>query len=188
MGLQSSFGLLLSVLVWVSNAKYGILPYNSSGSVIPVLDPYDFSFSDGAEIISNPNISIRSGDPYQNTDALAMTWITSPIHKIFAVAFDYQYVSGYTQDGKQQIGANFTLSLHGIAEPTNLYIIYESGHLNNYSYDHCNTCYSPPVRINKTNLNIDVSSDNFIFDIRFQNNDRNMQIALETLNITVYWT
>ena len=69
-----------------------------------------------------------------------------------------------------------------------IYSIYQSPHFRNYSYDKCNTCYSPLVKFKSTDLNINVSNDDFVFQFVFQNNDRNVQLLLDTLNITVFWT
>ena len=172
--------------IYFKNGQASILPYNASGSRIEIDGAYDMVFTGGAGILANPLENIRSGNPNEINNGTAMTFINNKQHRVKNVGIDYQYVSGYGGNNVG-IGANFTLYLR--TDPyKEIYTIYKSPHFRNYSYDECNTCYSPPVRFRSDDMNIDVSDLDFVFEFVFENNDRNVQLLLDTLNITVFWS
>eukprot|EP01084_Bolivina_argentea_P301923 521025_1 len=174
--------------IYFKNAQTQMLPYYVNGSSVPISGSYDMSFTGGAIILEDPLECIRSGSPEQINNGTVITLVTNKEHQIKYVSLDYQYITQYGGNGVG-IGANFSLYLHQkpYSNQQN-YIIYKSPHFTNYSYDVCDTCYSPPVRVKSNDLNIDVSNNNFVFEFVFQNNDRNVQLLLSSLNITVFWT
>ena len=80
--MQTLWIICIVVLVLGCDA---VLPYNASGSSVPLQDPYDLSFSNGATLISNPTTSIRSGDPNQVSTATSMAYISNSMHKIVVI-------------------------------------------------------------------------------------------------------
>eukprot|EP00483_Globobulimina_turgida_P012424 UN12447 len=173
--------------IYFKNGGENILPYNPSGSTIKISGAYDMVFTGGAGILANPLEAIRSGDPGQKNNGTVETFIYNTQHGIQSVELDYQYVSGYGQNG-QGTGAQFNLYLTTSPYVAGTqHLIYTSPHFTDYSYDQCNTCYSPPVKFKTSgNLNVDVSKNYYVFQFVFIDNDRNVQLLLSSFNLTVY--
>jgi len=158
--------------------------YNPTGSVLAGSSPSDFSLTGGASVVPNGNDeNIRSGEPGETTTVTWDTPVQDNTHVIQSVQFSYRYVTGYGSAG-QHTGVVMSLEVAdscGGSPQT----IYKSPELVNYSFDSCNTCYSPPQVVNVGSLNIAVTTQKS-FSISFQNNNRNVQLLLP-MNITVNW-
>ena len=169
-----------------TGAGGGTVGYNASGSVLPGATQ-DFSLGGGSGIVTNgPGVNIRSGDPGQTTLAVwrVAAKDVAP-HRVTGATLSYQYVAGYGADGAPG-GATLSLvatQACGVREQ----ILYTSPALEHYPYDQCNTCYSPPQIVNlpRGSFNVDVANAT-TFEIRFVNNNRNVQILLP-LPLTLFW-
>jgi len=153
--------------------------YNAAGSVVPSSTNGDFLCSGGASVISNPTLSLRSGNPNEVNSVYLTTGIQDDTHPIDGLTLQYSYVTGYGSG----TGTNFTISLESAngADTT----IYNSPQLTDYSYDSCNTCYSPPVAVSKLGLGLSATSMVRVKFV-FQDNSKNVQLKLP-INVTVHW-
>ena len=176
------------------------VPYSADGARLPTQEEKDFTFASGISTAEELGMllggagptgskkagvtDIRSGNPGEVTSATVSHAIESASHYISHVHFTYQYAAGYTDAAK----AATTLSLLLVDSVTGLDLqtIYQSPPLANYSIDHY-TGYSPLTHFHSGDLRID--SPHAIFAVlRFQNNERNVQVPMDTLNITIVWS
>jgi len=137
----------------------------------------NFLCTGGAGVVSNPTLSLRSGNPSETNTADLDTLIQDDTHNIDGLTLQYSYVTGYGSG----TGTNFTISLVGATTA----VIYTSPQLTDYSYDSCNTCYSPPVSVSKLGLNL-VAKTAVKIRFTFQDNQKNVQLKLG-FNATIHW-
>jgi hypothetical protein len=141
---------------------------HAGGATLKAECHMDWVLQGGAQVQANPVLSIRSGSPKQTTSAVVAQTLTAG-STITSLAFSYQYLTGFGSSGK---GSDFTVKIAGKA-------VYASGELSNYTYTANHSGYSPPVVIRLTNLMIAVPSGaTSRIEINFNNNDRNVQLAL----------
>lgn len=101
-----------------------------------------------------------------------------------------RYVAGYGGDGAP---GGTTLSLVALAAgpcgPPGgalLATLYTSPPLSHFPFDTCNTCYSPPINVTASGLNLS-AKDGVVFALRFNDNARNVQLRLP-INLAVDWS
>lgn len=190
---------------WGSDAKT-IEPcvYDPNGATMSTADATDFVFASNEvdegflEVLgimvggAGPADSkkagvtdIRSGNPGEVTSAAVAHPIASQGHYISSVSFTYQYVAGYGAAGAP---GGSTLSLVLVDSQTGLDVqsLYSSPPLADYFYDFF-TGYSPAVVTEIKDLRVDCQHAMQMV-LRFQNNQRNLQIPLDTLKITIGWS
>jgi hypothetical protein len=153
--------------------------YNAAGSVVPTSTSGDFMCQGGASVVSNPTLSLRSGNPNEVNTVYLTTAIQDDTHAVDGLTLDYSYVTGYGSG----TGTNFSIYFESSSGTDTL--IYASPRLTDYSYDSCNTCYSPPVAVSKTGLGLSATQMVRVKFV-FQDNDKNVQLKLN-LNTTVHW-
>lgn len=121
--------------------------------------------------------------------------LDSPImdkaHYITGFKFGYSYVSGYGRDPSTSgRGANFSLILGSCRDLSSAAtLLYASPELVDYPYDKCRawpSCYSPEVSAEVKDLKV-ATSQPLRLALKFQNNDRNLQIHLP-LNVSLSWS
>ena len=137
----------------------------------------DLVMSGGAQVIANPLSSIRSGNPGQRSVAA----IKVPLSKgivLTSLSFEYRYITGFGAAGTGS-GSNFTIQAAGLD-------LYTSPHLTDYAYSDNRSNYSKPVPVRAAGLSIKVpSTGDSRLEIRFDNNDRNVQLLLPIqVNVT----
>jgi len=122
-------------------------------------------------------MNLRSGERGQHTAAV-MSRPFEGKQRLKSIAFAYRYVVGFGKEGGA-VGAQMSLTLETDLEclGQNSTVLYTSPRLMAPSYDKCHTCYSEPVNVSVSNLDIDVSSAAAIA-LRFDNGDHNLQILL----------
>merc|ERR1719469_566099 len=173
--------------------------YSNDGAQLPTQDANDFVFASGestAEVLgllvggANTAASkkqgvtdVRSGNPGEVTTATVGHAIESAGHYITNVDFTYQYVAGYGVDG---VATTLSLVLVDSVTGLDLQTVYESPPLADYSFDQF-VGYSPLIVAHASDLKIN-SPHAMLMVLRFQNNQRNAQIPLDTLNISVAWS
>jgi len=167
--------------IYFNTTGMSIVPYNPAGSTIPSDSAMDWLCSGGAAVVSNPDLSLRSGNPNEINTVYLETGVEDSTHIVTQIKFAYSYVTGYSGGVK---GSNFSVSFEDISTGATV-LLYNSPVLTDYSYDKCNTCYSPPVTVTKSNLNLAVKTPQRVKFV-FQNNDRNIQILLN-INFVVSW-
>jgi len=178
--------LRMSELPWTTRPPCGTpIGFNASGSILTS----NFDTYGGAGIVSNgPLNNLRSGDPGDISTAAFVAIVIDPVHTVASVILNYQYVAGYGGDGAP--GAT-VLELVALtpgpcgSQGKEIISLYKSEALSHYPFDVCNTCYSPPMNISVTGLNMNVAGG-VIFALRFTDNERNVQLKLP-LTATVGW-
>jgi len=184
-GTDVSFIPLLNVVsqhytIYFNTSGIPFVSYNTAGSLIPTSTSADFLCYGGASTISNPTLSLRSGNPNETNTVYLLTAVQDATHLVDGLTLSYSYVTGYGNG----VGANFTISFENLVSGANT-VIYTSPRLTDYSYDQCNTCYSPPVSVSKLGLGLSATS---LVRVKFvfQDNDKNVQLKLN-FNATVHW-
>jgi len=185
-GTTTNFVALLNVIsehftIYFNTSVAPVIHYNASGSVVPTSESSDFLCSGGAGVLSNPTLSLRSGNPQETNTVYLLTGIQDATHAVDGLTLSYSYVTGYGTGGT---GSNFTISFENTITKADT-VVYQSPHLTDYPYDQCNSCYSPLVSVSKTGLNLAVTDTTRVKFV-FQDNDRNVQLKLN-FNATVHW-
>ena len=120
--------------------------------------------------ISSPLPCIRSGSPGQHsvaTFSLPLGAGTTVTH----VSFDYRYEVGFGAPAPG-VGTNFTLVAAGTP-------VYASPQYDDYPYSKSHPNYSLPVEVSATtSINVPSSGPLSRLEIKFDNNDRNIQLLL----------
>jgi hypothetical protein len=152
----------------------------------------DFTLDGFASIEPNGDAdNIRSGDPGDVSDVAWSVSAQDASHSIVGVEFAYQYVAGYGGNGAPGGAVMELIAVTpgacgiGPGELPVVSTLYTSPPLVNYSYDVCNTCYSPPVSVVRSSLNLN-ATQGLLFALRFTDNQRNVQLKLP-MNLTVTW-
>jgi len=174
-----------AVYFHTSGSSGSVVHYDARGSVLPS-GSANFRVTGGASLTPNGrDTNIRSGEPGETSSAIWTTAVQDPTHVVSGVDLTYRYVSGYGPAGRH-VGSVFSIVIMDQCGGTSQ-VLYTSPELVDYSFDSCNTCYSPPqvVRINPGTLHISVTNP-MVLGLSFKNNDRNVQFLLP-LNATVYW-
>jgi len=184
-GKDTSFIVLLNAInehytIYFNTSDIPVIHYNAAGSVVPSSTSYDLLTSGGASVISNPTLSLRSGNPNEVNTVYLATAIQDATHQVDGLTLSYSYVTGYGSG----VGTNFTISFSNLNTGTDT-LVYASPHYTDYSYDSCNTCYSPLVTVSKLGLNL-AATDMLRVKFVFQDNDKNIQLKLD-FNATVHW-
>jgi hypothetical protein len=133
--------------------------------------------------------ALRSGGPNHTSTCTFPYEVLTPGSTVTAVAIDYRYIVGY-EKAPSGLGSNFTFSIVSDATPDGALgtVLYSSPHLTEYSYALNEKNYStpmpirwtgsvkvPPVPAGHTNRTRWGTSR---LRLTFQNNDRNVQIAV----------
>jgi hypothetical protein len=142
-----------------------------------LLSATDFILSGGAQVLANPLISLRSGNPGQRSVA-AISIPLSPGIIIKRVSFDYSYTVGFGAAGAGN-GSNFTLRAAGME-------VYASPCYTDYPYSKVHPNYSQPIAVNvPVSIQIPPGDGKPRLEFDFDNNDRNIQLQLPLrLNIS----
>jgi hypothetical protein len=133
-----------------------------------LLSATDFILSGGAQVLANPVISLRSGNPGQRSVAAISIPLSSGT-TLKHVSFEYSYTVGFGAAGTGN-GSNFTVRAAGTE-------VYASPHCTDYPYSKAHPNYSHPVAVNvPVSIQIPAGKSHLEFD--FDNNDRNLQLKL----------
>merc|ERR1711957_1118025 len=164
--------------VWELEAANNIpqpIPVINSSTAMFAASVANLEFANGATGGGAP--SIRSGNPGQSTSVTLWADIADSAKRLATLSFSYRYVSGYGK-ADERMGTNFTVVLRDLDENLEDVLVYKSPELKDYSYDACRTCYSPqmPVVANLSNA-ISIGT-NYSIALLFDNNDRNIELAL----------
>jgi len=160
-----------------NNAPLPIPVINSSTAMFAA-SAANLEFANGA---TNDGATIRSGNPGQSTSVTLRADIVDSATRLATLSFSYRYVSGYGK-ADERMGTNFTVVLRDLDENLEDVLVYNSPELKDYPYDGnaggCHTCYSPemPVVANLSNA-ISIGT-NYTIAFLFDNNDRNIELAL----------
>ena len=119
---------------------------------------------------SNPIHSYRSGNPHDHTFFKLVRKLV-PGSTVTGLSFSYSYITGFSSG----VGSNFSVSVAGT-------VVYSSPHLTDYMYAHNRSNYSKPVPVHVHGVSIQVPANATSYvAIEFDNNDRNIQLALPML-------
>lgn len=167
---------------------------NPAGANVPTtkLDS-EAEFQNGASIVGSRTgglKDIRSGTPGQNTSVVILHLLQGLGHYIKTVDMTYRYAAGYSPPKNQtKLGSIFSLALVDASTQNILQTIYTSPVLDKYSFDDFHG-YSPPINVSISNLKVP-NSKPVLLVLKFQNNQRNLQIQLDKfvgLGLIVHWT
>ena len=154
----------------------------------------DWIFADGAGLSPNRNQSaggnandIRSGAPGQASMALVSHPLNSDGHLLSSIAFSFQYVAGYTPPaGASANASTLSVALVDALNRSVVEVVYTSPPLGDFSFDHF-TGYSPPIAWQRTGLSI-AWPRSLCLALLFDNRQRNVQLPLSTLSLSVAWS
>ena len=136
----------------------------------------DLTLSGGATVISEGfDTCLRSGSPHQTPVVEIVKPLASGV-TVQSLSFAFEYTAGWSGAG----GSNFSL----VVGET---VLYASSALGKYTYKKAAPGdYSPPIIAQATGLSIALPKSGVSrIELRFQNNDRNVQLRLPlTFNIT----
>ena len=107
--------------------------------------------------------------------------------RLASVSFSYRFVVGYggpntTQGASLSLGWLTALDCPGTAA---MEVLYTSPRWNEPRWDACHECYSEPMQVNVTGLDLD-AADGGALTLRFDNGDHNLQLLLP-LSFTLGW-
>ena len=130
---------------------------------------------------------LRSGSPGAISTAMASHPLNSLGHLLTAVSFRFQYVAGYDPGpGKHADAPTLRLVLVDALNATEVASLYSSPPLGNYSYDRF-TGYSPPITVRASGLAV-AWPRSLRLAIVFDNHQRNLQVPLASLLLSVEWS
>ena len=169
------------------------VPYAPGTVAVPSAGD-DMTFAGGSALAASklPQATndIRSGDPHLSTVARLSSALEGGGHYLEDVSLSFRYVAGYTPPaGTAAAGSTVDLVLVDTATQRDVATVWRSPVLDAYSYDNY-TGYSPPVTASGTGLHV-ANWQPLSLELRFTNNDRNLQLALvpgQDLNVTVRWS
>ena len=126
----------------------------------------DLQLGGGATVVANPLLSLRSGEPHEQSVAtfsvpLSVGATLTDMH------FSYLYTSGFSGGN----GTNFSLVMAGTT-------VYRSPRLVEYAYSKTHPNFSTSVNVSVSRLAIKVTASRSRVAIVFDNNDRNVQLLL----------
>ena len=127
---------------------------------------------------STSALNLRSGSPNGHSMA-AMAAPFKGSDKLTSVVFSYRFVVGYGAT-PNSTGARLTLVwLDDLDCPTagNATVLYQSPRYLEPSWDKCHECYSPPVNVSVTGLNLQPNQGGALA-LTFDNGDHNLQLLL----------
>jgi len=174
------------------HTKPNKVPVIDAGSPSITTEPSAWSMSGSSKTVpSSAGYDIRTGNPHQTGLAELDSPIMDKAHYITGFKFGYSYVSGYGRDPSTSgRGANFSLILGSCRDLSSAAtLLYASPELVDYPYDKCRawpSCYSPEVSAEVKDLKV-ATSQPLRLALKFQNNDRNLQIHLP-LNVSLSWS
>ena len=170
-----------------STAPNATVPSNAASSWL---------LSDGPSIVGSRNASahtskdLRSGGPGSKGTATLAAPLNSFGHLISAITFTFSYISGYEPPaGKNATGSRLSLALVDALNGTRAGpILWTSPPLDKYSFDHF-TGYSPLARVRLGGGAAGGLGIGWPRSLRvamlFDDNDRNLQIPLSSISLTV---
>eukprot|EP01051_Picozoa_sp_SAG22_P002993 SAG22_NODE_140_length_17982_cov_81.438741_2_plen_515_part_00 len=136
----------------------------------------DLVLSRGVTVLNEGfDTCLRSGSPHQSAVA-ALKQPLAPGATVRSLSFAFEYTAGWSGAS----GSNFSVVIGDTA-------LYTSGALGNYTYKKAAPGdYSPPILAQATGLSIALPKTGVShIEIRFQNNDRNLQLRLPLIfNLT----
>ena len=161
--------------------------YDRSGAAVPAAHPSDLIQSPEVSLVGSKEAGatdIRSGSPHQTSSVVISHPINGAGHLLSALSLSFRYIAGYTGGTH---ASTVTLSLVDADNGTAVGdALWTSPPLANYSYDHY-AGYSPPVAVNVTGLAV-AWPRSMRLALTFTNNDRNVQLLLPSLKLTVHWS
>jgi len=171
--------------------KFVDVVYVPEGCALPAQSSTDWSFSGGAGTAptrkpGGSGSDIRSGGPGQVAEAVLAHPLDSRGHLLTEVNLSFQYVAGYTPPPDHPTnGSTVSVGLVDAHNGAHVATLCTTPPLSNYSFDHF-TSESPPVHCNATKLSIGWGRQMSVA-LTLTNNQRNVQIPLATLKLTVRW-
>ena len=130
-------------------------------------------------------LNIKSGAPHGVSSAtMAVPFLGSKV--LTSISFSYRFVVGYTKGNPGGTGAKLSLGYSSNAAcPGNVTALYASPPYLKPAYDACRNCYSNPVQVNLSGLNLTATLGGRLM-LNFDNGDHNLQVLLP-LNFTLGW-
>ena len=139
---------------------------------------------------------LRSGNPGEVTTAVighpvwgAASPSAAKAHTLVSVSLAFRYIAGYTpQPGQSKQGSTLSVVLLDAANLTDVATVYTSPPLTEYSFDDYKG-YSPPIKVDAQGLSVPNGRALYVA-IRFNNNQRNLQVPLDPtsgLGVRVAW-
>jgi hypothetical protein len=165
--------------------------YAAGGLALPVHSPADWAFGGGASPVPtrvphSNGTDLRSGAPGGVGTALLTHPLDSHGHVLEELRMSFTYVAGYTPaPGHTANGSTVTLALVDAHNGSHIASLCTTPALSNYSFDRF-TSESPPVHCNATNLAIGWPRQMAV-KLLVTNHQRNVQIPLQTLKLSVRW-
>ena len=165
--------------------------YAAGGLALPVHSPADWAFGGGASPVPtrvphSNGTDLRSGAPGGVGTALLTHPLDSHGHVLEELRMSFTYVAGYTPaPGHTANGSTVTLALVDAHNGSHIASLCTTPALSNYSFDRF-TSESPPVHCNATNLDIGWPRQMAV-KLLVTNHQRNVQIPLQTLKLSVRW-
>jgi len=158
--------------------------------VVPSSTTSDWHAEDGATFVPSrvpPSLDARTGAPGQVSSLVGAHAIFGRGHYLSSVSVGLSYVSGYSPaPGQHKKGCNVTLHALDAETGSDLGLLWASPELSAYSYDHF-TGYSKPVNGSVTGLKIP-NSKPIRLALKVHNNERNLQLRVADLTLSVSWT
>jgi hypothetical protein len=171
--------------------KFVDVPYVPAGRSLPTQSAADWVLSGGAGVAptrvpGSSGTDIRSGGPGGVGSAMLAHPLDSRGHLLTGVSLSFQYVAGYTPPSGQTInGSTVSVRLVDAHNLSTVATICTTPQLNNYSFDHF-TSESPPVHCNASEFAIGWPRQ-LAIQLIFTNNQRNIQVPLNTIVLGVVW-
>jgi hypothetical protein len=130
-------------------------------------------------------LNIKSGVPHDMSSAtMRVPFLGSKV--LASISFSYRFVVGYTKGNPGGTGAKLSLGYSSNAAcPGNMTVLYASPPYLKPAYDACRNCYSNPVQVNLSGLNLTATLGGRLM-LTFDNGDHNLQVLLP-LNFTLGW-
>ena len=131
-------------------------------------------------------LNLRTGSPGQRSTA-TMALPFEGAGRITSIAFSYRFVIGYgVKAGSKgtQLSLGFVSNLD-CPSAGNTTVLYTSPRFTSPSWGKCHECYSAPVNVSLSNLDLRTANGGAL-SLEFDNGDHNMQVLLP-LTIRVGW-
>ena len=184
--------LRMAVLPWTLQPPCGqVLGWNASSGGVSALPGGDFSLCGGAEVVPNGNASdLRSGDPGENSTAVFQAVLLDSSRAVTGLQLSYQYVAGYGGAGAP--GGAVLQVVASVPSPCGacgqvLQVLYTSPPLEEYPFDVCQDCYSPPMPVSLPRGSFSLNATaGLALGLRFVNNQRNVQVKMP-IEASVLW-
>lgn len=164
--------------------------YDAHGATVPCGAKSDWILINGTDIVGSREggaQDLRSGEPHTTGVALNAHPIDGNGHLLASVSLSFRYAAGYTPGpGKTVEASTARAVLVDALDSTVIAKLWESGPLDNVSYDHFSG-YSAPVTAQLTGLRV-AHGRSLRIALLFDNHDRNLNIPISSISINLTWS